>query len=268
MDRELTGPKDWKLMCFERMRILDMVHYWSAGTHTQYQTKLNAISQFESEYDLQRRILRPTVLLRPPSGPDIGLMWLMESYSLRTSAIRGTGERKFLSNSAIRPLRSAASQYQAWDLMVAQPSSAYFDKQKRLICQSVRPTDGLGCLLFAAGIAARIGENVMPSIAIKAATMERYLRSVATFCSRSNARDPRKIEQTNNELAPVIEGVLNEVKHWENIPDRREPFTIEMLRYLIELLASQPNIHGQYSLLAAIVDWSSTGLYNGLRLSE
>ena len=32
MDRELTGPKDWKLMCFERIRILDMVHYWSSGT--------------------------------------------------------------------------------------------------------------------------------------------------------------------------------------------------------------------------------------------
>ena len=189
MDRELTGPKDWKLMCFERMRILDMVHYWSAGTHTQYQTKLNAISQFESEYDLQRRILRPTVLLRPPSGPDIGLMWLMESYSLRTSAIRGTGERKFLSNSAIRPLRSAASQYQAWDLMVAQPSSAYFDKHKRLICQSVRPTDGLGCSLFAAGIAARIGENVMPSIAL----LDRHVRSLMADLEESylSARTPQ-----------------------------------------------------------------------------
>ena len=93
-------------------------------------------------------------------------MWLMESYSLRTSTIRGTGERKFLSNSAIRLLRSAASQYQAWDLMVSKPKSAYFEKQKRLICQPVRSADGLGCSLFAAGIGACIGENANPFIAL------------------------------------------------------------------------------------------------------
>jgi len=110
--------------------------------------------------------------------------------------------------------------------------------------------------------------NSISCRAIKAATMEKYLRSVATFCSRSNARDPRKLEQTNNKLAPVIEGVLNEVKRWENIPNRREPFTIEMLNYLIELLESQRHIHGQDSLLAAMVDWSSAGLYDGGRLSE
>ena len=74
---------------------------WSAGTHKQYQTNLGAISQFEADYDMSNRILRPIVILRPPSGTDIGLTWLMESYSLRTSAIRGTGERKFLSNSSI-----------------------------------------------------------------------------------------------------------------------------------------------------------------------
>jgi hypothetical protein len=120
MDRELMGPKDWKLKCFERMRVLDMIHSWSIGTHTQYQSKVGAIAQFEMEYGMNRRILRPTSLLRPPSSPDIGLMmWLMEAYiSLRTTKIRGTDNNKFLSNASVRPLRSAASQYQAWDLMV------------------------------------------------------------------------------------------------------------------------------------------------------
>jgi hypothetical protein len=27
LDRELTDPLDWKLLCFERMRVLDMTHY-------------------------------------------------------------------------------------------------------------------------------------------------------------------------------------------------------------------------------------------------
>jgi hypothetical protein len=44
-------------------------------------------------------------------------------------------------------------------------------------------------------------------------------------------------------MAPAIQGVINEVRRWEDIPDRREPFTIEMLRYMIALRDSQPRIH-------------------------
>ena len=58
--------------------------------------------------------------------------------------------------------------------MVSEPESAYFDKQKRLICKPVRSTDGLGCSLFAAGIAARIGENAIPSITL----LDRHVRSL------------------------------------------------------------------------------------------
>jgi hypothetical protein len=97
---------------------------------------------------------------------------------------------------------------------------------------------------------------------------EKYLRSVAKFCARSNFRDPRKLEQAQKALAPAIQGVLNEVRRRKDIPDRREPFTIEMLRYMIELRDSQCHIHSHDSLLAAMVDWASAGLYDGFRLSE
>jgi hypothetical protein len=66
LDRELIGITDWKLMCFERMCVLAMSHYWSLGTHAKYQGKLNAISQFKAEFDLDQCILRPTPILRPP----------------------------------------------------------------------------------------------------------------------------------------------------------------------------------------------------------
>jgi hypothetical protein len=156
------------------MRVLDMSHYWSLGTHSKYQGKLNAITQFETEYDLARRILRPTPIIRPPSNADIGLMWMMESYSLRTTKLRGTDELQLLSNATVRQLRSATSQYLAWDMMISQPDGAYFDQQKRLICQPCRPTDGLGCSLFASGIAARIGETVTPSVAL----LDRHVRGL------------------------------------------------------------------------------------------
>jgi hypothetical protein len=111
LDRELTGPLDWKLMCFERMHILDMTHYWALGTHTKYQGKLNAISQFEKDFDLDQCILRPTLLLRLPAGADIGLMWMMESYSLRTTKLKDTDEFQLLSNATVRQLRSTTSQH-------------------------------------------------------------------------------------------------------------------------------------------------------------
>ena len=43
-----------------------------------------------------------------------------------------------------------------------------------------------------------------------------------------------------------IQCIFSEVKRWEGIPQRRELFTIEMLRYMIELvLESHPHIYGR-----------------------
>jgi hypothetical protein len=83
---------------------------------------------------------------------------------------------QLLSNATVRQLRSATSQYLAWDLMISKPDCAYFDQQRRLICQPCRPTDGLGCSLFASGIASRIGENVNPSVAL----LDRHVRSLVS----------------------------------------------------------------------------------------
>jgi hypothetical protein len=87
LDRELTGVSDLKSMCFERMRILDMSHYWSTGTHSKYQGKLNVFRQFEVDFGVPF-----TPLLRPPAGADIGLMWMMESYSLCTARLKDTDD--------------------------------------------------------------------------------------------------------------------------------------------------------------------------------
>ena len=63
--RELTGHDDWKLLCFERMRILDMAHYWASGTLAAYGSKLRILATFESHFD-NLSIFRPTPLAPPP----------------------------------------------------------------------------------------------------------------------------------------------------------------------------------------------------------
>jgi integrase len=72
--------------------------------------------------------------------------------------------------------------------MVSQ-QSAYFDKEKRLIYQACRPTDRVGCSLFASGIASRIGDNVTASVAL----LDRHVRFLMADLEDQylSARTPR-----------------------------------------------------------------------------
>jgi hypothetical protein len=74
-------------------------------------------------------------------------------------------------------------------MMVAHPASAYFDQQRRLILQPCRATDSLGSSLFATGIAARIGDNVNPSVAL----LDRHIRSLMAEIDEQylSARTPK-----------------------------------------------------------------------------
>jgi hypothetical protein len=79
--RELHGRR---LMCFERMRILDMVHSFSRATHKQYQQELRVARKFEGHFEVP--ILRSSCPARPPSGPEVSLMWTQEQYSIQQSS--------------------------------------------------------------------------------------------------------------------------------------------------------------------------------------
>ena len=69
------------------MRPLDLLHSCSLGTHKVYQQKLQILRRFEGSLGVS--VLRTKPLARPPSGPNITVMWAQEHYSLRSR-----GERK------------------------------------------------------------------------------------------------------------------------------------------------------------------------------
>jgi hypothetical protein len=163
-NRELVGPYDIKLMMLERMRILDMVSYWSKGTHSSYQGKLRVIRDFEDSFGVS--ILRPTPLLSPPKGPEIALMWCQEAYSLRPSSKRFDRDVALnLAFTTVRQLRAAASQYLAWDMLVSQPE-VFLTRDRHLLAQPCRPTDTYGYTLFTKGMVARLGDETRPSTAL------------------------------------------------------------------------------------------------------
>jgi hypothetical protein len=99
---------------------------------------------------------------------------------------------------------------------------------------------------------------------IKAATISHYLASVAKFLSRFSDRDVRKTVDSSN-IAPCIKSITDEVKRWEDMPTRREPFTPEMWTYIHTQL--RPNVSPD-SLIAACDDWFACGIFGGLRLGE
>jgi hypothetical protein len=145
------------------MRLVDMAHSWALGTHDAYQGKLTVIRNFEASFGF--RFLQPTKLVRPPSGPEIPLMWCQEAYSIRPGSSRRTSGDKTLTLAftTIRGLRSAASQYLAWDMMVSNPATV-LDHQQRVLVQPCRPTDSIGYSFHAKGMASRIGDEAQPSL--------------------------------------------------------------------------------------------------------
>lgn len=179
LGRELTGTRDEHLLCYERIRVLDMAHYWAAGTHKTYQLRLQMIRRFESKYETQ--ILQPTRLERPPNSPDIPLMWTQIAYGLRHGSSRRRNAHEVdpprLAFSTVRSVRSAASQFFAWDAMVSRPSTSFLDEKDRLIYQSVRPTDSLGYSLFSGGMRARIGDETHPAMPL----LDRHVRSLDAY---------------------------------------------------------------------------------------
>jgi hypothetical protein len=100
---------------------------------------------------------------------------------------------------------------------------------------------------------------------IKASTINDYLFTVAKFLGRFSDRDVRKPDQVSPALAPCIKAVLTELKRWENMPNRREPFTPEMWAYIQDTLRPTAT---EDSLVAACTDWFTCGLFAGLRLGE
>jgi hypothetical protein len=100
--------------------------------------------------------------------------------------------------------------------------------------------------------------------AIKASTINHYLASVAKFLGRFSDRNVRKQQDSFN-ISPCIKAVLDEIKRWEDMPKRREPFTPEMWNHIHTQM--QPSITDD-SIVAACHDWFTCGLFAGLRLSE
>jgi hypothetical protein len=120
--------------------------------------------------------------------------------------------------------------------------------------------------IYAAQLAA--GESLTHR-SIKCTTIKQYVRCIARVASDQSltARDIRKANPTDTKNCPELDAVYAEVTRHEKMPDRREPFTLEMLHHQ-QAVAARLGVAGNATLPAAMADWSEIGLFNGQRNAE
>ena len=102
---------------------------------------------------------------------------------------------------------------------------------------------------------------------IKLGTIQGYIRNVGTFMKQVHPEgvDPRFDRPGDQRVCELLTKVFERIRKYENIPDRKEPFTIEMLEFV---LAWAAELGDDDCLIAALADWYIIGLHLGLRKSE
>ena len=108
--------------------------------------------------------------------------------------------------------------------------------------------------------------NTILGTAIRTDTVKGYLHDVAIFILCKTGKDPRH-EKHQISTAKPIQKVFDEYKRWEELPNRRSPWTVGMQKHL-DARVSTDNDGDPHNLLHAAADWCALGLSAGLRRGE
>lgn len=96
---------------------------------------------------------------------------------------------------------------------------------------------------------------------IRLATIQNYVNDAASLIAMAGkARDVRKDCPTDTRICKILTDVYSEIKRYEKVPNRREPVTVEMLRYAKQLAVAA---NDPLSLEAALADWWEAALLGG-----
>jgi hypothetical protein len=165
--RELNGSDNDKLLIqLERVRMVDIGNAWAQTTMATYQTYINRMLRFETQFGVD--ILVPKPLLAPACSPSIALAWCQEHYAWHRPTGNHPNSEAFVSFATIRKLRSAAANFYEWDIQLTHPDDAIreFGTSRPLITTGCRPTDTLQYALVSAGMGKRLGESNKPPTAL------------------------------------------------------------------------------------------------------
>ena len=99
---------------------------------------------------------------------------------------------------------------------------------------------------------------------LKANTIEQYVSAVALFLKKFSGVDFRKDAPSDSHFGQHLAPVFKELRRYETVPDRREPYTPLMHEEVRRDAAKSSVLH----LVPALADFFEQGLLAGYRLSE
>lgn len=108
-----------------------------------------------------------------------------------------------------------------------------------------------------------MGENVHHKI-LKLGTIKEYVNAVARLTSIHREVDIRYDHVGASKFGKKLTAVYDELKRWEDVPDRREPCTPAMVKEAI----AQALKATHDSLIAVLSDWYVLAIFAGLRCGE
>jgi hypothetical protein len=144
-------------------RFVDLTNHWARGTLKTYQSKYRVIRDFGTNLDIP--MLQPTALVRPPHGKAIKLMWAQERYSLYPLEWRQRNSplAESVKFGSIQGVRSVASHFWIWDLLLTHPERLTFGyKDRPTLVEGCSPTEEISYTCFTDGMRPRIGDNPRP----------------------------------------------------------------------------------------------------------
>jgi hypothetical protein len=109
--------------------------------------------------------------------------------------------------------------------------------------------------------------NTLLCKSIRCATVKLYVNAAASLLALGPQRiDFRKDNPADKQLSCFLSSVYAEYERWEKVPDRQEPFTLEMLTELANECDAEKLVPS--SLKRALLDFFEVGLFAGTRKSE
>ena len=97
---------------------------------------------------------------------------------------------------------------------------------------------------------------------ITSGTIKWYLMAAVAISEANKLPDPRL--NSRGTTPPCVNRVLEELRHWEAMPNCREPVKVAMLQQLYALYT----IQHEDSWGLGSCDWNILGIYYGFRLGE
>lgn len=105
------------------------------------------------------------------------------------------------------------------------------------------------------------GNNIL-STSLRCGTIKLYVNAAAKLFMDRDEWNPT--HDKKGETASALQKVYHEAKRWEEVPNRAEPLSPQMVKFLCDRAKNSPPDSSE----SAIVDWAVLGLHGGFRISE